>query len=388
MDPSSMDPSSMAQATSALPLAWFGLFAEAVPAPAVCSSGAASSSLGPTGHPPWECEVDASAHALAIVVIRGTIADGHAYLVNYTTRFRRPWSSDESAFQLYRRLLVSYTSGYHAFFETDEWAVACGSPELFFEQCGTSLVTRPMKGTTPRGRWAEEDIRRAEELRASAKERAENVMVVDLLRNDLGRIAVPGSVAVPSLWQLEQHPALWQLTSTVTATAREGVGLAEIFGALFPCASVTGAPKVSAMSVIADIEASPRGVYCGAVGFLAPPGDHCRSGSGVDRSVCRCHPDGGGGQGLGVGGVRLRRWDHLGLVRRARVGGSALESPGARRPSRTLIERRRGFDRDDGLRTGHGGRRSAPPRRPRGPADCLGAVLRPGCPAWGGRPGR
>ena len=226
--PSSLAPSSMDQATSALPLAWFGLFAEAVPAPAVYTSGAASSSIGLTGHPPWECEVDASAHASAIVVIRGTIADGHAYLVNYTTRFRRPWSSGESAFQLYRRLLVSYTSGYHAFFETDQWAVACGSPELFFEQCGTSLVTRPMKGTTPRGRWAEEDIRRAEELRASAKERAENVMVVDLLRNDLGRIAVPGSVAVPSLWQLEQHPALWQLTSTVTATAREGVGLAEI----------------------------------------------------------------------------------------------------------------------------------------------------------------
>ena len=274
-------PSSMAPATSAVPLAWFGIFAQAVPAPAVCSSGVASSSLGPTGHPPWECEVDASAHASAIVVIRGTIADGDAYLVNYTTRFRRPWPSEESAFELYRRLLVSYTSGYHAFFETDQWAVACGSPELLFEQRGASLVTRPMKGTTPRGRWSEEDIRRAEELRASAKERAENVMVVDLLRNDLGRIAVPGSVAVPSLWQLEQHPALWQLTSTVTATAREGVGLAEIFGALFPCASVTGAPKVSAMSVIADIEASPRGVYCGAVGFLAPPGDDCPSGSGV-----------------------------------------------------------------------------------------------------------
>jgi para-aminobenzoate synthetase / 4-amino-4-deoxychorismate lyase len=235
MAPSSMAPSpvasssvassSMEQRTSAVPLAWFGLFAEAVPAPVVCSSGAASSRLGATGHPPWECEVDANAHASAIGVIRGTIADGHAYLVNYTTRFRRPWSSGESAFELYCRLLVSYTSGYHAFFETDQWAVACGSPELFFEQCGTSLVTRPMKGTTPRGRWAEEDIRRAEELRASPKERAENVMVVDLLRNDLGRIAVPGSVAVPSLWQLEQHPALWQLTSTVTASAREGVGL-------------------------------------------------------------------------------------------------------------------------------------------------------------------
>ena len=254
--------------------------------------------------------------------------------MNYTTRFRRRWSPDESAFQLYGRLLVSYTSGYHAFFETDQWAVACGSPELFFEQCGTSLVTRPMKGTTPRGRWAEEDIRRADELRASAKERAENVMVVDLLRNDLGRIAVPGTVAVPSLWQLEQHPALWQLTSTVTATAREGVGLAEIFGALFPCASVTGAPKVSAMSVIADVEASPRGVYCGAVGFLAPPGDDGASGSGpaarfavairtavVDKALGLVEYGSGGG--ITWDSSAAEEWEEVLLKARAPVGPPA-----------------------------------------------------------------
>jgi para-aminobenzoate synthetase / 4-amino-4-deoxychorismate lyase len=257
-------------ANAVLPLAWFGLFAEAVPAPVLPPVSSAPSRTGATGQPCWVPEVDASTHSAAVATIRDSIAKGEAYLVNYTTRFRRPWATDDDAFSLYCRLLASYRSGFHAFFETDQWAVACGSPELFFEQSGACLLTRPMKGTAPRGRWSLEDRGRAEALRASAKERAENAMVVDLLRNDLGRIAVPGTVAVPSLWRVEQHPSLWQLTSTVTATTREGVGLPDVFGALFPSASVTGAPKVSAMSVIADVEASPRGVYCGAVGFLAP----------------------------------------------------------------------------------------------------------------------
>ena len=160
------------------------------------------------------------------------------------------------------------------------------------------------------------------------------MMVVDLLRNDLGRIAVPGSVAVPSLWQLEQHPALWQLTSTVTATARDGVGLAEIFGALFPCASVTGAPKVSAITVIADIEASPRGVYCGAVGFLAPPGDQCRSGKGtaarfavairtavVDKALGLVEYGSGGG--ITWDSSAGQEWEEVLLKARAPVGPPA-----------------------------------------------------------------
>jgi para-aminobenzoate synthetase/4-amino-4-deoxychorismate lyase len=261
---------SQSLAPPGLPLAWFGLFREAVPARALPPAAPPGRQMAASGPPGWTCEADARSHAAAITAIRAAIADGDAYLVNYTTRFRRQWTPDDDAFQLYRRLLASYGRGYHAFFETDQWAVACGSPELFFERRGDALLTRPMKGTAPRGRWAEEDIFRAHGLWTSAKERAENVMVVDLLRNDLGRIAVNGTVTVPALWQVEQHPSLWQLTSTVAACAGEGVGLAEIFGALFPCASVTGAPKVSAMSLIADCETSPRGVYCGATGFLPP----------------------------------------------------------------------------------------------------------------------
>ncbi|HEY1832748.1 MAG TPA: bifunctional anthranilate synthase component I family protein/class IV aminotransferase [Acidimicrobiales bacterium] len=255
---------------SSLPLAWFGVFAEALPATPLPTPTSAAS-LGGHGLGGWTSEIDGGRHGDALHSIHKAIAAGDAYLVNYTTRFARPWDADDDPFALYCRLVSSYSSGYHAYIETEQWAVACGSPELFFEFSSRRLTTRPMKGTAPRGRWSLEDTCRAEELLISPKERAENVMVVDLMRNDLGRIAVPGSVEVPELWKLERHPTLWQLTSTVTATTPPDVGLPDVFGALFPCASVTGAPKVSVMSIIAELEPSARGVYCGAVGLLQPP---------------------------------------------------------------------------------------------------------------------
>lgn len=251
-----------------LPLAWFGLFDRATPAPPLPRAEDLANGAGSSG---WTCTGDPTTHAAAVDAIRRSIAEGDVYLVNHTTRFRRAWQDGDDPFALYGRLVAGYGVGYHAFLETEEWAVACGSPELFFESSAGQLVTRPIKGTAPRGRWSHEDADGAARLQTSEKERAENVMVVDLLRNDLGRVAVPGTVAVPSLAQLEQHPAMWQLTSTVTATATPDVGLAEVFAALFPCASVTGAPKVSAMSAIADLEDQRRGVYCGAVGLIAPP---------------------------------------------------------------------------------------------------------------------
>ncbi len=256
-----------------LPLAWFGLFAESHATPTLprIDRGAVhrrTESGGQEDSSTWSCETDAPTHEADVDTIRGAIANGDAYLVNYTTRLRSPWLMTQDPFSLYQRLVAGHSTGYHAYLETTDWAVACGSPELFFELESGYLTTRPMKGTAPRGRWPEEDHRQAEALRLSSKERAENVMVVDLLRNDLGRIAVPGSVAVPELWQVERHPTLWQLTSTVTARARVDVSLGDVFAALFPCGSVTGAPKVSAMSIISDLERSPRGVYCGAVGLV------------------------------------------------------------------------------------------------------------------------
>jgi para-aminobenzoate synthetase/4-amino-4-deoxychorismate lyase len=266
-----------AHSAAHLPLAWFGLFAESHPAAPLPLADLPAAALdGESGRPrragdaPWIGEIDAAEHAGAVEAIRSAIAAGDTYLVNYTTRFRRRWTADDAPFALYQRLVAGYASGFHAYLETPEWAVACGSPELFFELVSNRLTTRPMKGTGRRGRWSAEDLRLGAELGSSAKERAENVMVVDLLRNDLGRIAVPGTVVVPELWQVERHPTLWQLTSTVTAATTSATGLADVFGALFPCGSVTGAPKVSAMSTIAHLERSERGVYCGAVGLVQP----------------------------------------------------------------------------------------------------------------------
>ena len=223
----------------------------------------------------------------------------------------------------------SYATGYHAYLETPHWAVACGSPELFFEWSRRDVVTRPMKGTAARGRWSGEDESHARALSTSPKERAENIMVVDLLRNDLGRLAVPGSITVPALCEIERHPTVWQMSSTVRATTPPRVGLPEIFGALFPCASVTGAPKVSTMSVIADIETSPRGVYCGAVGLVRPaPSGTAGSPSArfavairtavVDRSQ-RSASYGSGG-GITWDSTDSREWEEVLLKARALEG--------------------------------------------------------------------
>jgi len=259
--------------TPHLPLAWFGLFAESQDVaplrPGAASSEAPHDPPSPES-PIWGCEIDESQHAVGVRAVREAIADGMAYLVNHTTRFRRPLVEAEDPFCLYRRLVTGHNGGYHAYIETSDWAIACGSPELFFDLSSRRLTARPMKGTAPRGRSAAEDAEHAAALSTSAKERAENVMVVDLLRNDMGRIAEIGSVAVPQLWRVERHPSVWQLTSTVTARTPPETRLADVFGALFPCASVTGAPKISAMAIVADLELAPRGVYCGAVGLIRP----------------------------------------------------------------------------------------------------------------------
>jgi para-aminobenzoate synthetase/4-amino-4-deoxychorismate lyase len=153
------------------------------------------------------------------------------------------------------------------------------SPELFFAWDGGRLVTRPMKGTARRGRWPEEDAAAAEALGSSSKDRAENAMIVDLLRNDLGRVAIPGAVVADPLFELERFETVWQMTSTVSAHVSEKTSLVDVFRALFPSGSVTGAPKVAAMGAIAELEDARRGVYTGAIGLLSPPG------SGEPRAV-------------------------------------------------------------------------------------------------------
>jgi para-aminobenzoate synthetase/4-amino-4-deoxychorismate lyase len=248
-----------------LPLAWFGLFASERPVPPLEPHDGGAATIA--GASPWSCEVGRDDHLAAMARLRKAIVAGDTYLTNLTTRYRRPWSDGDDAFALYRQLAGQYARGLHAYLETDDWIVMSGSPELFFAVRDRTITVQPMKGTAARGRWSDEDRVVAERLRTSDKERAENVMVVDLVRNDLGRVSVPGSITVPRLCEVERHPTLWQLSSTVTGALRPEAGLDDVFAALFPCASVTGAPKVSTMELIAEVEASPRGVYCGAIGY-------------------------------------------------------------------------------------------------------------------------
>lgn len=246
----------------ALPLAWFGLFE----APRPIASGPAA-----PGAAAWRPRTGRAAHADAVTRIRESIARGDVYQVNYTVRLDVDVGGDCGA--LYRRLLAAQGAGYGARIHTGRFEILSASPELFFAREGRRLLTKPMKGTARRGRWLEEDDGRAAALAASPKERAENVMIVDLVRNDLGRIAETGSVRVERLFDVERRPTVLQMTSTIGATLRPGTSTFDLFAALFPCGSVTGAPKIAATRIIAALEPDPRGVYCGAIGHLAPGGD-------------------------------------------------------------------------------------------------------------------
>jgi len=248
----------------AVPLAWFAAFRRREETTPVASPGRPGVEGGTVD---WELDRGSSWHRDAVVRIQDGIAAGDYYQVNLTSHLRAVVPDPD---RLYARLAAAQGGRYHALMVTPEHTVVSASPELFFSLDGGEVVTRPMKGTAPRGRWPEEDRSAVEALRASPKEQAENVMIVDLLRNDLGRVAVFGSVRVSSLFDVERYPTVWQLTSTVTARVPPGVGVPELFGALFPSGSVTGAPKRAAMQAIVALETRPRGVYCGAVGYIRP----------------------------------------------------------------------------------------------------------------------
>ncbi len=260
------DPALVVQTASTLPLLWFALVEapEADEPPTV---------LPPDVDPPavWTPDVGRDAHADAVRAIRRAIGRGDVYQVNHTLRLHSRWRGDTRA--LYETLRAAHRPRFGCWLRTGRHTVVSLSPELFIARDGDRLTTRPMKGTAPRGRFPEEDEARRTALLASEKERAENVMIVDLLRNDLGRIAIPGTVEAPELFAVERYPSVWQLTSTVQGTLRPGITLVDTFAALFPCGSVTGAPKVAAMRGIAALEVSPRGLYCGAIGVVRPGGD-------------------------------------------------------------------------------------------------------------------
>jgi para-aminobenzoate synthetase/4-amino-4-deoxychorismate lyase len=246
-----------------LPLAWFGI---------ARPQDAALPYPGPGGWPAdsWASEWDELRHQAAVAEVRSRIAAGETYQCNLTTRLTRTVDGDPE--DLYRDLALAQRGAYNAYLDTGRFVIASASPELFFELSGDRILMRPMKGTAARGRTVVEDERIVTRLRSSPKERAENIMIVDLVRNDLARVATAGSVQVPRLLHAERFETVHQLTSDVTARLRPDAGLTGIFRALFPCGSVTGAPKARTMELIRDVEDSPRGVYCGAIGVVAPPG--------------------------------------------------------------------------------------------------------------------
>ena len=219
----------------------------------------------------WSPSVGRDEYDRAVARIHELIAAGDTYQVNYSFPLTASFSGDSHA--LYRNLCSAQGAPYSAYLDLGRYKVLCLSPELFFERRGNHVITKPMKGTVKRGRWLEEDEKLAQWLRASVKDRAENVMIVDLLRNDLGKVSVPGSVRVSSLFDVERFETVWQMTSTVEATLKEGTSLVDLITALFPCGSVTGAPKIRTMQIIRELERFPRGAYTGAIGFLNPGGD-------------------------------------------------------------------------------------------------------------------
>jgi para-aminobenzoate synthetase/4-amino-4-deoxychorismate lyase len=252
------DKAHLTKPDSGFPLLRFGLY----PPPRVITLPEPAS---PKPALPWSPTEDRDTYNAAIAQIKERIAEGRTYQVNYTMRLQTDFHADAWNFFLH---LARSQNNHAAYIDAGRYIICSASPELFFHLDGDILTGRPMKGTARRGRTTLEDREQAEGLHESEKNRAENVMIVDMIRNDLGRIARIGSVQVPELFTVEKYPTLWQMTSTVTA--KTDASLTRIFAALFPCASITGAPKVSTMRIISELETTPRNVYTGSIGYIAP----------------------------------------------------------------------------------------------------------------------
>ena len=224
----------------------------------------------PAGIGAVRANVDEAAFTDAIDRIRAYIAAGDTYQVNYTYRLR--FDAFGSIFALYARLRARQPVPYGALIALpDGRAVLSLSPELFVRHDAGRLLARPMKGTAPAAEDDDVNAVRGQQLAADPKNRAENLMIVDLLRNDLGKIARTGSVAVPALFEVKRYGSVLQMTSTVQAQLQPGASLATIFDALYPCGSITGAPKRRTMEIIHELEPAARGIYTGAIGWIDPP---------------------------------------------------------------------------------------------------------------------
>ena len=249
------------------PLGWFGVYREPehVAASVVEQLFSEDVALTPGA---LHFNLSREEYTEKIELIKQHIAAGNLYQVNFTGRYR--FSLNDSVSALFSALRASQPSSYTAFLKSGERTILSFSPELFFRKRGLVIETMPMKGTARRGISVEDDTRLREGLARCEKNLAENLMIVDLLRNDLGRICRPGSIETEGLFATETYPTLHQMVSTIRGEEREGVGLYELFKALYPSGSITGAPKIRAMKCIQSLETEPRGIYTGTIGFITP----------------------------------------------------------------------------------------------------------------------
>lgn len=246
---------------SKMPLLWFGIYEKSTLNP-VLNEG----DMFEAGE--WLPDTTIQQYHSDIAKIKNAIQNGDTYQVNYTIRLRTQFEGDD--FSYYRQISKAQESNYSAYLNMGKYRILSASPELFFHWKAGEITARPMKGTSKRGNDFDEDVKRANWLYHSEKNRAENIMIVDLLRNDLGGIAITGTVEAANLFEIEKYPTVLQMTSTVTGKTYEETTLLDVFSALFPCGSITGAPKISTMKIISDLENSPREVYCGAIGYITP----------------------------------------------------------------------------------------------------------------------
>lgn len=249
------------------PLLWFGIYGE---------PETFDHSTNKTGNiasidafvPAITFDIDEKQYTERVQRIRSLIAAGDTYQANLTLSAQ--WKESRSAAEVFSNMMHTQPVEFGALIHTGEMHILSASPELFFQREDRTITTKPMKGTSRRGRWAEEDDSLAEWLQADEKNRSENLMIVDLLRNDLGRICEPGSISVPEIFQIERFPTVLQMTSTVKGILHKNCSYTEIFRALFPCGSIVGAPKIRTMQILREMEERPRGVYTGAIGYISP----------------------------------------------------------------------------------------------------------------------
>lgn len=247
------------------PLVWFALYKRRLRT-RPSDAGTDKSSGYETGD--WSSSTPIEIYGKQVDRIREYIAAGDVYQVNITMQHTFRFSGDP--FSYYRDICRAQRASFCAYIDMGRFQVLSASPELFFHLRNGTLTTRPMKGTAVRGRWHAEDEASKDGLKKSRKDRAENLMIVDLLRNDMSKVSVTGSVKVPSLFDVETLETVHQMTSTVTSRFNPQSGMVGLFRALFPCGSITGAPKKRSMEIIKEIEDRPRGLYTGCIGFISP----------------------------------------------------------------------------------------------------------------------